>query len=87
MSRTEQPVAERVLWAVAAETTTDPLELPPLSGAIDPDALDALAERMAEGEVVFTYADCEVTVTADGSVDVDSFDVSVQGPEKVSAAN
>lgn len=64
-------VSERLVQAVATATDTDPLELPPLYDAVDPDALDAMVEGMADGRVSFTYAGCEITVTAEGAISVD----------------
>lgn len=61
---------ERIVETVATTKSVDPLDLPPLYDSIDPEALEKLVDRMDEGEVVFTYAGTEVTVTEDGSVDV-----------------
>lgn len=68
MERETRTVAERVVQAVATTTDTDPLELPTLYDAVDPDALASLVEGMSDGEVVFAYAGCEVTVTYDGGI-------------------
>ncbi|SEP89527.1 HalOD1 output domain-containing protein [Natrinema salaciae] len=74
-SRTKPP-SELVVEAVATEHGVDPLELEcVLADAIDPTALDALFESTASrtrisGFVEFTYCSHEVTVRADGSVDV-----------------
>lgn len=61
--------SEAVITAVAAETGRDPLELPQLYAAVDPDALDALFEdsRGGTGEIVvsLTYAGYTVRVTGD----------------------
>ena len=70
------PPSVAVVEAVAAATDVDVDELPLLYEAIDPDALDALfAPKHAgtprvPGQVRFTLAGCEVTVTADGEVAV-----------------
>ena len=69
--------SERVVQAVAARTGVDPLDLEvPLYESIDPDVLD-LVVRTAPGgpdrssvRVEFTYEGLDVTVTADGSIDV-----------------
>ena len=66
----ELAVSERVVWDVASATDSDPTELPPLYGWIDPDALDALVERMSAGEVRFEYAGHDVSVRDDESIDV-----------------
>lgn len=71
MRRDRTEMSERVVQGVAAVKSTDPLDLPPLYDSIDPEALGALVDRMDEGEVVFTYAGTEVTVTADGAIDVE----------------
>lgn len=70
-------IAERVVDAVAEAVDTSPLALdPPLYTAVDPEALDAVVGSMDDasadpvGTVAFTYCDCDVTVTADGLVDV-----------------
>ncbi|NHN48424.1 hypothetical protein G9464_12585 [Halostella sp. JP-L12] len=70
------PVSQTVVLAVADATGDDPLELPPLFDTVDPDALDKLfadridgTERLG-GRFEFAYAGCEVSVHADGTVDV-----------------
>ena len=72
----EAPVSQTVVLAVAEATGEDPIELPPLYDTVDPDALNELfdsdapgAERV-DGHVEFAYADCDVTVRADGRVTV-----------------
>lgn len=72
------PVSQRVTHAVAEETDTDPFDLDPLFDVIDPESLNALFEptnrgsQRTTGSVAFDYAGCEVTVSADGAVDVTS---------------
>lgn len=63
-------VSERVIEKVATASSTDPMELPALWDAIEPDALDKLVGGMADGEVSFAYAGFEVTVTSDGTIDL-----------------
>lgn len=70
MEPQELAVSERVVWDVASATDSDPSELPPLYGSIDPDALDALVGRMAAGEIRFEYAGHDVSVRDDGSIDL-----------------
>ena len=65
-----EALSDRVVQAAATARSTDPLELPPLYDAIDPDALGTIVDGMADGEVVFSYGGCEITVTADGAVSV-----------------
>jgi hypothetical protein len=70
MAGEELSVSEGVVRAVARRTHRDETELPPLYDRIDPGALDSLVNRMADGEVSFAYADCEITVGSDGSIRV-----------------
>lgn len=65
------PVSERVIDAVAVATGTDPLDLPLLYETVDPDALDALAESLSDGEVIFQYAGYTVTVENTGAIELD----------------
>lgn len=76
-----EAVSSNVVAAVATAKDVDPIDLPPLYGAIDPDALERLFRSMGPGiesavaRVSFTFAACEVvvygpdhvTVTPDGS--------------------
>lgn len=64
-----------VVETVADAAGVDPLELPPLYGAVDPEALDSLFQpRPGVGDdrsakaVRFTYHGYEVSVTEDGDV-------------------
>lgn len=52
---------------VSSTTGMDPLELPPLVDAIDPEALQAVLQSgAASGTTVrFNYAGCEVVVTGE----------------------
>lgn len=69
-------MSQRVIMTAADACDIDPLELPPLYDAIDPDALDTLfhqergSSQRALGRVVFLFNDCEVVVHSDGAVDV-----------------
>lgn len=71
-------VSERVVHAVANARDVDPLDLEPLYGTVDPDALDKLftagsaSDAPVSGRIVFGMAGCEVTVYSDGRVDVDA---------------
>jgi hypothetical protein len=71
MTDAEASVSERVVWAVADQSTTDPLELPPLFETIDPDSLDNLVRMMTDGQVSFRYAGYEITVDSGGSLKVE----------------
>ncbi|MHC3439783.1 HalOD1 output domain-containing protein [Natrialbaceae archaeon A-gly3] len=60
-----------VIEAVAKATDSDPLDLPPLHDAIDPDALNTLFNRSETSiQMVFQYAGFEVVVQ-DGEVEVE----------------
>lgn len=71
MPRVRAAVTGQVVQEVASAMNAEPLELPPLYEAIDPDALEGLVETMTDGEVSFTYRGHKVTVSHDGTVDVD----------------
>ena len=63
-------VHERIVTGVAALEGTDPVELPPLFNAIDPDALAAVfattqSGRRRSGSVEFMYVDHLVHVSFD----------------------
>lgn len=68
----DETPSEAVINAVASLTGDDPLEMDPLSGAIDPDALDGLFQDGEYGgrppEVQFSFNGCQVLVRGDGSV-------------------
>lgn len=76
MSDESQTIVLSIIEAVAAADRADVGELPPLSDAIDPDALNALfdpsGDRPAPTRISFPYAGHDVTITADGSVILDS---------------
>ncbi|KPN31190.1 hypothetical protein SY89_01933 [Halolamina pelagica] len=80
-------VADRTVQAVATTTKTDPVELPPLYEAVDPDALTDLVEGMRRGEIVFTYADCMVSVTGEGLVTVEPDGVGYRSVESPSVSD
>lgn len=71
MSQVRAAVTAQVVQQVASAMNDDPLELPPLYEAIDPDSLERLVESMAAGDVSFTYVGHQVTVSHDGTVDVE----------------
>ena len=70
------PPSVAVVETVSDATGIDPIELPTLNDSIDTDALDALcsgdSRDTREITVSFLYADCEVTVLADGTVLVEA---------------
>lgn len=76
----EEPrsIASSVIDAVADADDVDPLDLPPLYGSIDPDALESIfataSAARTEREVRFTYAGYRVTIddaTGDAAVRVE----------------
>ena len=72
-SSSETPSLE-VIERVASLEGTDPLALPPLYDAIDPEALNSLVRpsgsdgARTEATVRFTYCGYDVRVSADGEV-------------------
>lgn len=79
----EEPstTSERVVQLVAATTGRDPLQLPILHDVVDPDALDTLVAEMSDGQVSFTYAGQDVTITSDGEITLEETS-SVRPPLK-----
>lgn len=72
-------ISEDVVAAVAEAKGTSPLDLRPLATVIDPDALNALVTSVTcqpdDATVVsFAYSGYDVTVTAEGWVDVSERD-------------
>lgn len=63
--------SERVIQRVATATESDELDLPQLYDVIDPDALDTFIEQLADGQITFTYAGYEVTVTSEKTISLD----------------
>lgn len=70
-----------VVEVVARQSDTDPVALPPLYEAVDPDALDDLLCPRPERDepvgvcVQFPYAGYRVTVDGDGWITVEANDV------------
>lgn len=71
MAQMNGSISERVIREVSKTADSDALSLPPLNDAVDPDALDSLVPQMSDGEVVFTYAGYEVTVSSTGTIRLD----------------
>lgn len=75
-------VTMTVARGIAAITNTPLMELSPLYDEIDPDALNHLFFPDSEtadprrGRVTFTVNACEVTVSADGRIEIQPFDES-----------
>lgn len=64
-----------VIERVADLEETDPISLPPLYDAVDPEALDSICQSTADGPrtgatVRFTYCGYDVRVGDDGTIDV-----------------
>ncbi|RLM62838.1 hypothetical protein DVK05_15945 [Halorubrum sp. Atlit-8R] len=60
-----------IVEAVAAATNRETTDLPPLQETIEADALDALFDGQSSSVAVsFQYADTDVSVTGDGSIEV-----------------
>lgn len=55
-----------ILTAVAEHEECEPLELPPLYQAIDPDALRRVAKGPAIATVTFSYYGYQVTIQGEG---------------------
>ncbi|MCW8173057.1 HalOD1 output domain-containing protein [Natrialba swarupiae] len=73
-----EPVSSAVLEAMASLRDVEPIELETLSRRVDPDALNAMVAhwRTDRAEPVgasirFAFADCRVTVWADGEIVID----------------
>lgn len=75
-------VGEAVIFAVAEAEAVSPLDLTPLTNAIDPDALHSFIESLGVkqdepvGLVEFEYRGHDITVSADGSITVDDHEFS-----------
>ncbi len=66
----QESASDRVVQAVADYSDTDPLELPRLFDAVEPEAFDAIVERLDDGYVRFQYAGYDVTAHGGGAIDV-----------------
>lgn len=76
MPETDGAIPDRVIHRVAETQGRDPLELPILEDVIDPDALERVIDEMPAGEVSFTYAGQEVTITSDGEITLEESPVN-----------
>lgn len=63
-------VSRAVVSVVADRSGVDPTELPPLHGAVDPEALDSLFAGDVGGRAEFRYNGFDVVVHGDGRVAV-----------------
>lgn len=64
------PISEQVVQRMERATGLNPGEMPPLYDSIDPDALDTLVTRMADGEIRFRYIDHWIVITSSGDVQI-----------------
>lgn len=65
--RTEVSPSVAVIDAIGTLEESAPVEIPPLHGAIDPDALDRLVSSVGDADsgaltITFSHADYEITV-------------------------
>ena len=63
-------ILHRVLGAVAEKEACEPLELPPLYDAVDPDALGQVLRGTGVTEISFPYHGHDVSIGNDGRVRV-----------------
>lgn len=78
-----ESTADRVVQVVADHTDTDPLDLPPLYDAVDPDSLNAFVAQLHSGTVDFGYAGYDVSVDSDGVVTLtESIETDVSSRER-----
>lgn len=68
-------LSRTVIESIATAKGVSPLDLQPLIGAVDPDALDKLFLGMdglprSEGSLRFAFAGCEILVQSDGTISV-----------------
>lgn len=67
--RMADSIGTAVVLSVADYTDHRPTDLPQLSTAVDPDALDALLDGRGESVAIsFSYAGCEVSLRGDGEL-------------------
>jgi len=74
-SQQQQPITETVIDAIATVSGTDPLDLPPLYEAVDPDALELIVREPNAAPtrscfVGFTLGAWGVIVTGSGEIQV-----------------
>lgn len=72
-----ESLVERVLEAIATSENVPTTELPPLFDVVDPDALSTIfaspsgGPDRSQGTVTFPYTGYQVTLDADGSIDIE----------------
>lgn len=63
----ERPITARIVQAVADQTNSPPVDLPPLYNYIDPDSLESLIESQNPQnriEIEFSYEEYLVTISS-----------------------
>lgn len=66
-----ESISQKVVVRIADRIGVRPTELPPLYDSIDPDALNAIVTRAGNDlEISFSFAEREVVVRGDRSVEV-----------------
>lgn len=69
MDSMQQSIIVDILEAVAAERDVDPMELPPLADAIDPESLERLVTTAnVDVEVSMAVYGCRISVDSTGAV-------------------
>ncbi|MDS0475451.1 HalOD1 output domain-containing protein [Natrinema sp. 1APR25-10V2] len=73
----DSPICPSLVEAVTAETGAEPTSMDPLYDAVDPEALERVLNPPPPGKegasaVEFRYCECDVSVTATGTIYVDS---------------
>lgn len=70
-ARLREETTLKITTRVAEAKGCEPWELEPLSGVVDPDAIETMREAnpQAAFEIRFDYEGGRVTVTSDGDVD------------------
>lgn len=82
-----ESITNVVVDAIADYKDANPVEIPPLYRAIDPDALNSLfgnsplGGNRFDGRITFELAECEVEVRSDRTVTVSALDVEPPSPE------
>lgn len=76
--KTYEPVSTAVIAALTAAIDVELENLEGIGTYVDPDALNALFDhwgsregRIGSGSVSFPFADCTVTVSTDGEIEID----------------
>ena len=73
-STSSEELVVDVVRAVARSTGDDPLSLPPLGQAIDPEAIDAVVDGPGLVDLTFRYHGHVVTIDGGGNVRVSEVD-------------